>query len=277
MSVLGRLVRAFVKVVAGIAKAGVLLALLGVTTVLAGWFTMRYLIVGEEAVVPEVVGLTQAQAEELLKARGLYVAVKTSRYHEEARENVILEQEPAPGHRLKVHKRVHVVTSKGSRKLTVPDLAGLTLAQARVRINEADLEMGPLVSARSSTVVEGAIVTHDPPAGVEYFKGSPVTLLVSAGAEEIAFVMPDLIGRNVDDVMMFLQDAGLRLGDIHEEDYEGVDPGTITRQEPRAGGRVAAQDIISLSVVRTPSLFGEPEPDGAAGTPQPAVTEGEEL
>lgn len=257
---LSRLLTAFVTVVLNLLKIGILLVLLGVTTVLAGWFSMRYLIVGEEAVVPQLVGLTQAQAEELLKARGLYVAVKTSRYDEEARENVILGQEPQPGDRLKVHKRVHVVISRGSRKLTVPDLAGLTLAQARVRINEADLEMGPLVSARSSHMVEGAIVTHDPPAGVEYFKGSPVTLLVSAGPEEIAFVMPDLIGRNVDDVMMFLQDAGLRLGDIHDEDYEGVEPGTITQQEPKAGGRVAAQDIISLSVVRTPTLFDEPEP-----------------
>jgi serine/threonine-protein kinase len=211
---------------------------------------MRYLIVGEEVVVPDVVGMPAARAETLLRTRGLYLHERSARYEEKVKATVVLEQLPPPGQRLKAHKRVHVVLSLGSRRLTVPDLVGLTLPQAAIRLEEDGLEMGALIQAKNNHVVEGTIAAHEPPAGVEYLKGNAVSLLVSTGPEEIAFVMPDMIGRHVDDVVKFLQDAGLRLGDVREEDYEGLDSGTITQQDPAAGSRVASRDIISLTVVR---------------------------
>lgn len=246
---LGRLTMAGVKTV-------LLLILLGVVAALSGWFTMRYLIVGEEVVVPKVVGMSLRDADALARSRGLFLHERSSRYDETVRENEVLEQDPAPGQSLKLHKRIHVVVSLGSRRLTIPDLKGLTLPQARVRLSEEGLELAEVVRARTNEVVEGAVVAHDPPAGSEYFKDSPIKLLVSAGPEEIAFVMPDLIGRNVDDVVRFMQDAGLRLGDIVEEEYEGLDPGTITSQQPRAGSRVGSHDIITLSVVQ--GIYPEP-------------------
>jgi beta-lactam-binding protein with PASTA domain len=249
-------------------KLVVLGVVLAATAALSGWITMRYLIVGEIVTVPSVVGMSATQAEEALRATGLYLREKATRYDEKVRPRVVLEQDPPPGQRLKLHKRVFVVLSLGSRRLAVPDLVGLTLPQASIRLEEEGLSMGALVSARNNHVVEGTIAAHEPPAGTEYLKGNAVALLVSSGAEEVAFVMPDLIGRHVDDVVKFLQDAGLRLGDVTEEDYEGVDPGTITKQDPPAGSRVASRDIISLHIVRTTLL---PEEEAGAG----AEAEGE--
>ncbi len=249
MGVVRNLGRAFVALVTGIVKLAVLLVVLGLLGALSAWFTMHYVIVGEEVIVPRVVGKSRTEAEDLLKSRALYLAERSSRYDEKIRANVVLEQDPAPGQKLKANKRVYVILSKGSRKLTVPDLVGLTLPQAQVRLSEDGLAVGAVVQAKSARVIEGGVIAHDPPAGTEYLKGNAVALLVSSGREEAAFVMPDLIGRNVDDVVKFLQDAGLRLGDVREEEYEGLDPGTITAQDPKAGGRVAARDIISLTVV----------------------------
>lgn len=261
MSFLERLARAFVRLCVGTTKLVLLVILLGVAGALSAWFTMRYVIVGEEVVVPKAIGLPLGEARERLARQGLYLTERSSRFDESTRENVVLEQDPAPGHRLKVNKRVYVVVSRGTRRLAVPDLVGLTLAQARIRITEEGLELGSVVLARNNHVVEGAVAALDPPPGSEYFKDSPLTLLVSSGSEEVAFVMPDLIGRNVDDVLAFLQQAGLRLGDIREEDYEGLDSGTITHQEPDAGSRVAARDIIALRVVR--GAFPDEEEDGS--------------
>ena len=250
MSFVQRLLRALGRVVTGIVKGVVLLILLGAVSVLSAWITIRFVIVGQEVVVPQVVGLSLNEATELARSQGLYLAVRTELHSDEVRENEIMEQDPSPGLRLKVNKRIYVIVSRGSREIMVPNLVGLTLAQAQIRLNEDGIELGRVMFSKSNNVVEGTVAAHEPPPGTEYVDSSPMTLLVSSGPEEIAFVMPDLIGRHVDDVVRFLQDAGLRLGDITEEDYEGLVAGTITGQTPRPGSRVAATDIITLNVVR---------------------------
>ncbi|MFN7976131.1 MAG: PASTA domain-containing protein [Acidobacteriota bacterium] len=261
MRFLWAVVRFFGRLILAVVKLAILCVLLAVTGAASWWITMRYLIVGEEVVVPNVVNLSLTQAEELARASHLTVLAKTSRYDEKAKENVVLEQEPAEGIRIKANKRIYVVLSKGSRRMMVPDLAGLNTPQAQVRLSEDGLELGALVMAKSARVVEGGVLAQEPPAGAEYFKGSSVSLLVSAGPEEAAFVMPDLIGRNVDDVVKFMQDAGLRLGDIKDEEYEGLEAGTITQQSPKAGSRVGTRNIITLTVVAEPqgSVPGIPD------------------
>ncbi len=255
---LGRLVKALIVVVG-------LLISLGIITGITAWITMRRTISGREVTVPSLEGREEAEAKRLLGKVDLSLVVRSSLYDDEVPEGTVLKQEPSAGQTLKSGTRVYVVLSLGKKKVTIPELAGSAMSQARARLEEAGIELGVVVRAPSSTVMEGAVISNEPEAGSPYFEGQPVTLLVSSGPEEVAFVMPDLIGLDVTDVEAFLRGAGLRLGDVSEGPYEGLAPGIIIRQRPKAGSRVAAHDIISLGVVagereETPATLEEAFP-----------------
>ena len=64
-----------------------------------------------------------------------------------------------------------------------------------------------------------------------------------------SFVMPDVIGKPVDDVSSFFKGAGLRVSSSQPIDYPGIAQGTVVKQSPPAGYKVSAilQSVYTLA------------------------------
>src|SRR5262245_34346799 len=78
-----------------------MVAILCVAGILSALTAMRFAIRGREVAVPELVGKTEAEAQEILNKSGLVLKVSSKRFSSDVPEGHVLEQIPSKGTQLK--------------------------------------------------------------------------------------------------------------------------------------------------------------------------------
>lgn len=199
---------------------------------------------GDEVRVPDLTGRDLTAAEALLKPTGLDLG-DASRRNDHRPAGTIVAQHPAPGTSVKRGRVVAVVVSLGEKGVGIPRLLGETLQNARIALEQAELRPGDVVSAPCDTLPYNTVIATQPAAGTETGRGAPVHLLVSAGMPRPALVMPDLTGRDLDDIRGRLVDSGFTV--FHEREGTIGGPGSeIIRTDPPAGARIRYGGSITL-------------------------------
>jgi serine/threonine-protein kinase len=154
---------------------------------------------------------------------------------------------------------------RGNDKATVPRVVGLPERAAIERLNDKGFDNTFVVRTPSKTP-RGQVFAQKPGAGTQLDKDQTVTIRVSSGAPVASggakpkpkpkpakpaateVVMPDVVGRPLPDAGGELEAAGL------VPDSEPVaseePPGTAVAQEPGAGTKVPAGEIVHLQVAR---------------------------
>ena len=132
------------------------------------------------AIVPNVVGLTDAAAADAITVVGLLVGdvagVETLAFP----VGTVLDQSPAAGTRLTLGGRVNLQVAIAPRGV-VPSVIGLTQAVATASITGAGLVVGTVTTQSSAIFPAGTVITQDPVAGKKVPLGSAVNLVVSTG------------------------------------------------------------------------------------------------
>jgi hypothetical protein len=134
----------------------------------------------EEVEVPTLKGLGEREARERLDKAGFEVAVR-SRESSQQNTDTVLEQSVAGGRLASEGSKIVLTVGEGPRVSRVPDLVGLTYAEAEGRLEEAGLLLGGVDEVPSGTVPAGVIAGQDPPAGTTLESGSYVYLTTSIG------------------------------------------------------------------------------------------------
>jgi beta-lactam-binding protein with PASTA domain len=205
---------------------------------------------GEAVNVPDLTGKTVAEAKEELKKKDLLLAQGGTEFSDTAARGLILLQDPAPHSRLRVTKVVQVVTSAGSRRVTVPDIENKSLETALQLLKEAGLARGKLTQIHTTRYPAGRVIAQQPAPGEAAERGSPVGLMLSQGGSEARYLMPDLIGLRAERVIARLKSMDFKVADIHYVYYPGQPSGVIVGQFPRSGFRVQKRNLITLEVSR---------------------------
>lgn len=239
----------FLRFLGFVAYAGAVLLVF----VAAGYTSFSLFVRSGGTTVPELVGLTEAEAQGRLADAGLELRVSDrDRRHDEAvPAGRLLQQTPGEGSIVKRGSSVQVVVSLGQELVEVPDLTGQALQAAQVTLHAAGLSLGSTAGVYSATGAPGTVVDQSPGPGQQVSRSQPVELFLSLEARAEAFIMPDLVYRDFDEVRTFFQRREFRLGSVKFESYEGIQPGIILRQYPPPGHPLRRQDVISL-VVATP-------------------------
>jgi serine/threonine-protein kinase len=229
-------------------KLLVLAAALGATFLVFFGIAMRAALRAREVQVPSLSGRSVAEATQILADVGLGVRVDESRRSDEkVPEGRIVQQDPPAGVQARSQRTVRVWVSTGPRVTTVPILVGQTERTAQIRLEQDGLEVASLTEFRSPDYPADAIIAQDPPPGS---RASTVALLVNRGEQAATYVMPDVIGTDGARAATFLRSRGFRVTIVGSQPYPGVPPGTVVRQQPAGGFRVAAAESISLEVSR---------------------------
>ena len=132
------------------------------------------------AEVPELVGLSEAQADSALRSAGL--TGQFERVESDRPAGEVLEQDPAPGRELPRGSVVKVTVSEGAAEEVVPDVTRLSEDAATARLERSGFQV-EVVEESSASVPEGLVIRSDPAAGTEAARGSVVTIYVSTGEE----------------------------------------------------------------------------------------------
>jgi len=171
-----------------------LLAGLGIFAILmvAGFaFFMSTLLFGNpfnggprEASVPaNLIGMQQQQAVDALKAAGLTADIRAD--FSDKPEGVVYDSTPKSGMEMRTGKPVILFVSKGTEPLTVPDVVGKKRAEAQQALQSIGLVIADTKTEFSEIYEKGEVIAQSPIGGTQAKKKSPVTLIVSKGAEPV--------------------------------------------------------------------------------------------
>jgi serine/threonine-protein kinase len=197
----------------------------------------------EILVVPDVVGLSEAEATEAIENARLTVGESETEYHDTVPAGEVIRTVPDGGQSHPHDEPVVLVVSDGREPAEIPALEGLTRTEAESALDDAGLV--PDVSEDySETVPEGEVVSQSPGSDAEAFVGDTVEVVVSLGPEE--FELPSVINLSIEEATEQLQALGL---EVDREDVLGAYYGTVRSQEPSAGTLVTRGDTITLRVV----------------------------
>jgi serine/threonine-protein kinase len=132
--------------------------------------------------------------------------------------------------------------------MTVPDVTGVPLEQARVVVDSAGLEAVEAGSRPDPKAPVGTVVGQNPVAGSVVKEGRRVYLTVSGG--EVLVTVPRVRGQSVRDARFTLERTGLRVG-ATTFDTSGLYPrNTVMAQSIVPGAKVARGTEVGVTVSR---------------------------
>jgi beta-lactam-binding protein with PASTA domain len=198
--------------------------------------------------VPDVIRRTEALAIEALRAQGLTPA-PTPAASTDVGVGLVISQGPAAGTEVQRGARVNLVVSSGPGTAGVPEVKGLTSAQAERKLTQAGFK--PTAQNRSSTSVPaGTVIDTEPSQGVAVVAGSPVTVFVSTGPPQVD--VPEVTGQSEAEARATLRAAGLHAGAVTKREEPGQTPGTVLSQSPAEGVPVHSGEAVNLVVAKAP-------------------------
>lgn len=128
--------------------------------------------------VPDVTGLDADLARRVIMAAGLTVAQVES-VQAAAPPGIAMVTRPAATAVLNPGAPVTIVVSRGAPTIPVPDLLGMSQADARTRLELDGLELGTVTRRRTSDANPGTVVGQKPAAGTLAAPGTVVDIVVA--------------------------------------------------------------------------------------------------
>ncbi len=222
----------------------IFLNLFFISAIIAYQVTLR----GEVVSVPDLAGKTFEEARSQLNAKKLTIAQSGIRLDERFDRGKIVFQDPPADKKIKLHQTIRVILSAGKEKVEVPRLIGRSFQMISSVLKDTGLKKGRNSHIYTNQYAAGRIIAQSPLPDESVAKGSRISLLVSEGAREQRYLMPDLIGRHAERVIAQLKDLGFRVSDLRESYYPGIESGIIIKQFPKQGYPVQKRNLITLEV-----------------------------
>ncbi len=188
----------------------------------------------ETIVLNDMRGMTAADAAAYLKGNGLRGNEQKGRSN--APIGIVYRQDPAPDTRVKRDETVTFWVSSGVPQVKVPDLSGMTKADAEQKLLNAGLKPGVITPLPSDTVPAGSVVSQSPPADTRVDRGSTVDIVVSTGTPSPSpspVEVPNVYGMDTIMATDTLSAAGFN---VHVTlKHSGQPPDTVIKMDPEAG------------------------------------------
>ena len=197
--------------------------------------------------VPEVVGLTEAKAIAKIQAAGFGYRVEGRQPSSDVAEGDVLRQDTAGGTKLEKGKTVGIWISSGTGQIAVPDVVGLTQAEAVERLREAGLEAVAKPEVGSDVEV-GRVLRQNPEADKKVDPGTTVTITVAAVTNTVK--VPPLTGMTQESAAALLKGLGL-VADVQETDST-LPGGTVDHQDPVSASEVQPGTTVKVFVSNAP-------------------------
>jgi len=224
----------------------------GIVTGVCAYLTLTFIIKSEDTVtVPDVVGKEVVYTLKTLSDLELNTKVRKFEYNAAITANHVIFQEPEAGTVIKKGRDVRLIISKGAQRILMPNLKNLSHRQALIILETNDLGAGIDSRTYHSEIEKDHIITQTPYPNTAIRRKANVDLLISLGRRPQAYMMPDLKMSAVSDAVIAIEQINLTLGEIKIKVAKGAPEDVVIRQEPQAGHRVNAKDVVNLLVNRT--------------------------
>ena len=211
----------------------------------------------EQYVVPSVIGMTVEEAMQMDSVKDIFTLEKqTEIFNDEYAIGEIVRQDPEAGvHRKGDNTRIKVWISAGEEIGKMPDVSGMTAAQAKKAMQNLStkyqliLDDSEELQKFSDEVEKGVIISTYPAAGDPLKKGDTIQLIVSKGKELKEIKVINFVGSNIESARNNLETMGLICKDTDIEVVPSEENfGVIIWQSLESGTIAYEGDTIKFRV-----------------------------
>jgi len=195
--------------------------------------------------VPNVVGMNYGDAVQALNDVNLD-ASKHEVFSQKPAGQVVAQNPPA-GEEVVEGTEVVLDVSKGTKQVEVPNVVGMSEADAQATLEQAGFEVSS-TSAPSDTIPDGSVSDQSPDGGTQAAKGSTVAITVSSGPSTAT--VPDEIGQDKQVAIDDLKANGFK---VHAQNVACGDPNQdniVQDQDPAGGSDAATGSTVNIFVCK---------------------------
>jgi beta-lactam-binding protein with PASTA domain len=233
------------------------------TLVALGVAAARYFARTPTHVVPPLVGLSEAEARNLIAPNDWVVSEQSERSDAVPEEGAIVRTAPDAGAELAEGEPFLLVVSEGPTLRPLPDVTGVPLAEALATLDELGL-VGEPVDEFHELVPDGSIVSWEVPGEPSLVAGTPVLpdtvvrLVVSDGPRPRS--VPDLHGVDVNGARVAVESEQLVFRVEAEQQFsDEFAAGTVMWQNIDPGAEVPRGSEIVVVVSKGPDVVPFPD------------------
>ena len=141
----------------------------------------------------------------------------------------------------------YAVLNSGTKTYSVPNLAGMTQAEAEAAIQkDGHFKVGTVSPQYDDTVQEGYVIDQNPNQGSELAEGSKIDFTVSKGPQPAATVtVPDLTNLTPDEAEAALAQVNLKGKVGNSKTSDTIEVGKVCDQDVAANSSAKAGDTIT--------------------------------
>jgi serine/threonine-protein kinase len=197
--------------------------------------------------VADVTNQTWDQAKASLQAQNL-VVTENFEVSDTVTEGVVIRTDPPAGTKVADGTLITVYVSSGKNNVAVPNLAGMTEADAQTALTAAKLTLGTITESTSATVPKGQVISTDAASGAQVAEGTAINLVISNGQVTV----PNVVGMNLSDALRVLTTPDVALTVVKSSQTpcaNNAEPlGTVVLQQSIPQGLTDAGSTITIYV-----------------------------
>ena len=166
---------------------GTLIAILAlIVLVFAGISTNGFGLLGNNdnddvIYAPDLLNLSLENANKMVRDAGLKLEISEEN-DSLIEKNHVISQTPSQGTELKKGDTIHIIISLGPKDLSIPNLRGYTLEDAKKVLSQEGLSLGAVSYEYSEIYASGTVINQNPMAGSgNVKKGDAINVVVSKG------------------------------------------------------------------------------------------------
>jgi beta-lactam-binding protein with PASTA domain/tRNA A-37 threonylcarbamoyl transferase component Bud32 len=202
--------------------------------------------------VPLLEGQEEALAVNNILDRGLEPKVVRQYRPDDSDKGRVFDQDPESGERIERGNIVTIHVSQGRRKVDVPTVNGLGVAEAVARLKDAGLNANAVEVF--SPKPEGTVIAQDPKEGKRVPEGTTVRINVSQGEKPIA--VPDVVGRSYEDAKAALEGEGFVVK--RQDQNSNIQANTVIETRPASGSGLRRGATVTVIVSKGPKDVAVP-------------------
>ncbi len=144
--------------------------------------------------VPDVTGKTSDSAMSALEAKNLTVS-REFEFSNDVPAGQVIRQDPKSGTTVKEGSKVTIYVSQGSESIKVPNVKGLTEANAKSALSDFTVTTS---TEHSDSVASGNVISQSIDAGKYVDKGTAITIVISSGPEQVSYYIRSQVNAPTD-------------------------------------------------------------------------------
>jgi serine/threonine-protein kinase len=179
--------------------------------------------------VPRVTGDLYQTATAKLVDAGLVADIKRQP-DDTVPVDTVISQNPTAGTEVNQNSTVVLFVSSGPTAVTVPDLKGLTVQEARSQLSDQGLDVGTVDEVDDPNTEQGKIIDSNPGAGTSVAPGTKVNVRIGTGKVAV----PNVVGQTQSQAQTAIAAVNLRVETKFKQTND-VPEGTVISQSPKDG------------------------------------------